>query len=286
MHDAPDYSGSSVLNPACVSFYTEVRKLKEDDLIFFRDRFRAFSRSYYREDQKEQKNILLKEKHSLFVAENALAIAKGEGFGANELMIAETAGLFHDIGRFPQYAKYKTFVDKVSINHGQLGADTLIAERLLSRIPQKEQDIILNAVRFHNAFAVPESLNADAALFTRIVRDSDKLDIWRIFCEYFEGSDEERADATTLGLADGPIWSEEAVTTIMSKQLVNLAHVRTVNDYKLLQLSWVFDLNFKSSFRLVQESGIIGRMAAFLPVSDEISEAVTIAQTYVKNMAI
>jgi len=260
--------------------------LKEDDLKYFRNWFRNFCRSYYREDQREQNNILLKEKHSHFVAENALAIAKGEGLGINEIMIAEVAGLFHDVGRFPQYAKYKTFLDRISVNHGQLGADTLRAEGILSRLSQREQDILENAVRFHNAFAVPEDFDGDMALFTRIVRDSDKIDIWRVFCEHFESRDEEKADAATLGLPDDPVWSAEAVTTIMSSKTVRLADVRTVNDYRLLQLSWVFDLNFRTSFRLIVGTGIIDRVAALLPVDAHIADALSVVRAHVAGKAL
>jgi hypothetical protein len=260
--------------------------LEKTDLIFFRKWFEKFCKSFYRENSEEQKNILLKEKHSHSVSENAIVIANGEAFGANDLMIAEIIGLFHDIGRFPQYARYKTFLDRISVNHGQLGAETLLAEGTLACLPEKEREIIVSAVRYHNAFTVPGNSDVDTARFTKLARDSDKIDIWRVFCEYFEGPAEERANAATLGLPDTPAWSEEAVATIIKKELVNLAHVRTVNDFKLLQLSWVFDLNFRSSFRLAQEQGSISRMARALPVADEITKAISIVQTYVSERAV
>jgi HD superfamily phosphohydrolase YqeK len=264
----------------------EYENLKDSDLKYFRDWFRGFCSAYYRDDCKEQMNILLKEKHSLLVAENALIIAKGETFESNELMIAEMAGLFHDIGRFPQYARYKTFLDRISVNHGQLGAETLLAEGILSCLSEKERDIIVNAVRFHNAFALPENMDKDTVHFTKVVRDADKIDIWRVFCEYYEESDEDRADAVPLGLPDLPTLSKEAITTINSRQVITLAHVRTVNDLKLLQLSWVFDLNFRSSFRFVQEQGSISRMAGLLPGTDDVAKAVATVQDYVSEMAV
>jgi hypothetical protein len=259
--------------------------LEDGDLKYFDEWFRGFCRSYYRSERREQMNILLKEKHSRLVAENALLIANGEAFGTGEMTLAEIAGLFHDIGRFPQYAQYKTFVDSASVNHGRLGAETLSAEGVLSRLCRKEQDIIINAVGFHNAFAVPDSFDRDTALVTKVVRDSDKLDIWRVFCEYYEGPEDERADAAPLGLPDSPYWSKEAVASIMKKETAKLAHAETLNDLKLLQLSWAFDLNFKSSFRLALERDIVRRMAATLPAADELSEIVSAVQAYVRKMA-
>lgn len=260
--------------------------MENGDLDYFREWFRGFCRNYYRSDQREQMNILLKEKHSLLVAENAIVIAKGEAFGTGDLMTAEVAGLFHDIGRFPQYAKYRTFVDGVSVNHGRLGAETLSDEGVLSRLPKREQDIILFTVGFHNAFVVPDTGDRETALFTKLVRDADKIDIWRVFCEYYEAPAGKRADAAPLGLPDSPSWSKEATANIMKREAVKLAQVGTMNDLKLLQLSWVFDLNFRSSFRLVLERDCIKRMAETLPATDDIERAISVVQDHVNRMAV
>jgi hypothetical protein len=72
----------------------------------------------------------------------------------------------------------------------------------------------------------------------------------------------------------------------MEKKVVKLAHIRTLNDLKLLQLSWVFDLNYRSSFRLVNKRGSIRRMAGVLPGTDDVAKAVSIVQTYVSERAV
>jgi HD superfamily phosphohydrolase YqeK len=257
--------------------------LTNNDLDFLKEWFGRFRRSYYREDEKEQLNILLKEEHSLLVAQNALAISTGEVFEPGDILIAEAVGLLHDVGRFPQYAQYRTFVDRISVNHGQLGAETLAAEGALSRLPVREQELIVQAVQYHNAFAVPEDMDLDAALFTRVARDADKIDIWRVFCDHFEKPPEERAEAATLGLPDGPVCSSGAIAALAGQRIVRLADVKTVNDYKLLMLSWVYDLNFMTSFRLVAERGVIDRITAQLPQSADISAAVSVAQAYIRS---
>jgi HD superfamily phosphohydrolase YqeK len=264
----------------------EGKHLRDGDLKYFRNWFRGFCRTYYRNDRMEQMNIVLKEEHSFHVADNAVVIAKGELFGADRCLIAEVAALFHDIGRFPQYAQYRTFMDSISVNHGQLGAETLISQYVLASLSQKERDMIINAVRFHNAFAIHEKSDYDTLLLIKLVRDADKIDIWRVVCDYYEESGEEKADAVSLGLPGLPDYSKEAVATIMEKKVVKLAHIRTLNDLKLLQLSWVFDLNYRSSFRLVNKRGSIRRMAAVLPGTDDVAKAVSIVQTYVSERAV
>jgi HD superfamily phosphohydrolase YqeK len=260
--------------------------LREDDLKYFRDWFRGFCKTYYRDNRMEQMNIVLKEEHSLHVADNAVVIAKGESFETDKCLTAETAALLHDIGRFPQYARYRTFLDSISVNHGELGAETLASQSVLAGLLQRERDIIINAVRFHNAFSIPAQNDPDTTQLVKLVRDADKIDIWRVVCNYYEGTGEERAAAVSLGLPDLPDYSKEAVATIMERKVVKLAHIKTLNDLKLLQLSWVFDLNYRSSFRLVDKRGSIGRMAGVLPAKNEIVEAVSTVQTYLSGKVV
>ena len=126
------------------------------DLEFFRQWFSGFCKSFYTADIGDQKNILLKEQHTFKVCENMIAIVKGLSLNDNYLMPAETVALFHDVGRFPQYARYKTFRDGISVNHGLLGAETLIGHKVLQNLPPEEQELIIESVKFHNAFSVPK----------------------------------------------------------------------------------------------------------------------------------
>lgn len=259
--------------------------MNRGDLQFFRRFFAGFCRSYQSPDPGEQLNIALKEMHSIRVSENALLIARGEALGENRLPLAETCGFFHDIGRFPQYLRYKTFRDGISVNHGELGAETLKEQGVLERLSENERDNIMWAVRHHNAFGVPASEDAGKTLFLKIVRDADKLDIWRIFCEYSEGPDESKADAVPLGLPELAEYSGEAVETILNKEVVKSGHVSSMNDLRLLQLSWVFDLNFRTSFSLAGDRAIISRLAVALPSADDIGRAVSVVQEHVREMA-
>ena len=253
----------------------------DGDLDYFRDWFGRYCRTYYREDRLEQLNITLKEEHSLHVAGNAAAIASGEALSLDECLIAEVAALLHDIGRFPQYARYKTFLDSISVNHGQLGAETLTSLPVLTALSEKERNRVIDAVRFHNAYTVPERSDPDAARLIRLVRDADKIDIWRVVCEFYEGCGKERADAVSLGFPDLPHYSKEVIADIMDKKVAKLAYVRTLNDLKLLQLSWVFDLNYRSSFILAAQKDCVSRMAGLLPVTDDVSGAVSVIQAHV-----
>jgi hypothetical protein len=169
------------------------------------------------------------------------------------------------------------------VNHGTLGAATVKEHRILDCLDEKERDLIVEAVRFHNAFAVPSAKDENAGQFIRLVRDADKLDIWRVFCEYYEGGEEAGADAVPLGLPDLPECSERAFDSIMSQEIVRLGCMKTLTDLKLLQLSWVFDINYKASFRLAADRGIIQRLATALPQTEDLLRAVAVVDKYVRQ---
>jgi hypothetical protein len=250
------------------------------DLQFFKGWVSEFCKTFYLEDTKEQLNITLKEEHTRHVCENILAVSRGESLGADEMLIAETIALFHDIGRFPQYAQYRTFKDSDSVNHGLLGAKTLLEQKVLDRLPAREREIIVDAVKFHNAFAIANIADADKILFLKLIRDADKLDIWRVFLDFYESSDEEKPEAVGLGLEDVPAYSGEILSLIRNREIISLSRLKTLNDFKLLQLSWIFDLNFAASFMMLVERDYINRIAATLPQADEILDTIALVNEF------
>ncbi|MBF0557794.1 MAG: HD domain-containing protein [Nitrospirae bacterium] len=257
--------------------------MTQDDLIFFKQWFAGFCSSFHTSDKEDNRNLILKEKHTEKVCANILSIAQAESLGRNDTVIAEAVALFHDVGRFPQYAKYKTFRDSVSINHGELGATVLNDRGILKRLPVREQEIITTAVKFHNAFRIPDLDDPESIVFLKLVRDADKLDIWRIFFEYFsEDGTEDKPSAVGLSFPDTPDYSKEVLDQIFNRQLIAIGRLKTLNDFKLTILSWVFDLNFRVSLCRAVEDNYIDRVAATLPRTDDIRQAVSFVHEYIR----
>jgi len=253
----------------------------KDNVIFFKKWFSNYCKSFYSPNSEDQKNIHLKEEHTFHVCKNILEIAKELSLSESEMMLAETVALFHDIGRFPQYAKFKTFRDSISVNHGFLGARTLLEEKQLQILPDKEQELIIQAVRFHNAFSISKGVGEDIGFFIKLIRDADKLDIWRVFLEFYEGPEEERASAVSLGLPDTPGYSEEVLSHIHGGQMAPLSKAKTLNDFKLVQLSWIYNLNFSPSFKMLLERNYIDRIVSKLPQRSEIEMAALALKEFV-----
>ncbi len=57
------------------------------------------------------------------------------GSPAGRSLLAETAGLLHDAGRFEQYERYRTFRDGESEHHGRLAVQVIRTHGLLQDIP-------------------------------------------------------------------------------------------------------------------------------------------------------
>lgn len=252
------------------------------DVTRLREWFHDYCSSFAAADPADQRNFALKEDHSVRVCENIVHIARDEGLAATEQAIAETVALFHDVGRFPQYQRYRTFKDSESINHAALGAAVLLREKTLHALPPLVRRLIVRAVALHNVFAVPPGLDADLLQYVRLIRDADKLDIWRIFLEYYSLPPDERPSAVALGLPDQPAWSPRALETLQQQRMVRLAMLTTLTDFKLLQLSWIFDLNYASSFAIIAERQYVRRMAETLPSDPVISAAIDEVERYVR----
>ena len=256
--------------------------MTDRDLNSLKKRFSDYTGSFISRE-KDNRNARFKIEHSHQVCSNSAYIARASSLPIEKRLLAETMGLFHDIGRFPQYEKYRTFEDSKSINHGLLGAETLRTENILQNLSDEERNLIITVVQFHNVFDVPRFEDENTAFFLRLIRDADKIDILRVFGDYYESPEEERASATAFGLPDTPEYSEEIVERIYQKKKVSYSYLRTVNDFKLINLSWSYSLNFKESYRLLQEKGHLKRIIAQLPEAEEVQRAAASVERFVEE---
>ncbi len=259
------------------------RQMNHNDLEYFKKWFSEYVNAFHSTNVDDQKNISLKIKHTHNVCKNIVTIATEERLSRNKVMLAEALALFHDIGRFPQYKRYKTFNDRISVNHGRFGAEVLQHEGVLQNLPKNEQELITITVRLHNALRPGKIKNTEKIFFLKLIRDADKLDIWRVFDEYYNAGASERASAATQGLPDIPGFSPKILSCIFAGKMASLKDAKTVNDFKLIQLSWVYDLNFKTSYRLLAERDYIKKFIAKLPQTDEIKKAAASLQKFVSK---
>lgn len=259
--------------------------MKPEDLDQIKTWFNSHVASYLDMDPEGLKNIRLKEEHTYRVLEAACQIAAGEGLSPEDTLTASAVAILHDAGRFPQYRKWRTFRDSDSDNHARLAIEVIREQGALAHLDRIEQLIIEEAIRHHNLLSLPECAESGADLFIRLIRDADKLDIWKVFLDYFRQPPEERASAASLGFPDEPGVTKPCVEAILEGKIVRLADCRLLNDFRILQISWVYDLNFKTTYRLLAERNYIGELADGLPEDPLLGHAIEKAMAHISKKA-
>jgi putative nucleotidyltransferase with HDIG domain len=236
--------------------------------------FDSYARAFLTGNPQLDSPLTLKIEHTARVCENIRQLARTIGLGEEKVRLAEAIGLFHDVGRFEQYRRYHTFNDQQSINHATAGIDVLTQANILDPLPDEEKTIIVDAVRFHNAPALPEGDPSDSQVFMRLIRDADKLDIWKVFADYYRHHAPHNP-TVVQHLVDLPTWEPKIVEAIMQHCTARFKDMKSINDFKLLQLSWVFGLHFPATAVLARKRGDLETIASTLPADDAIQQAIS-----------
>jgi len=247
--------------------------MQKSDFEGYKQWFGEFIAGFYGDDDYVNANLELKKVHTVYVVDEARHIAEGLGLDENDTLIAEVAALMHDVGRFEQFAKYNTYSDRKSVNHCELAVDIIRAGGVLDGLDGVEREIILEAVEYHGIKELPDGLDERTLLHCRLVRDADKLDIYRVlqekYAEYIR--DPEDFDLE-LEHPDEPWYSESVVESILKGEQVHYSEIKTLNDMKLLILAMVFDVNFKPTFKKIKEKEYIQAFVDMLPADETIEK--------------
>jgi hypothetical protein len=244
--------------------------MSPDLLKAYREVFLESIRDFYSGVPEEDRNLDIKREHSFFVLENATAIMDGLDLAPRFADLCQLAALFHDLGRFPQYQRYKTFRDAHSKDHGVLGALTLRRKGLLRELPAPERSLIQAAVILHNRRFVPKNIPTQAREMVRIVRDADKLDIIRIMLLDFTLEAGLNPVVTLHVKVDPTAYSPAVYAGVMAKKRGDYRELVWVNDFKLLLCGWIYDLNYLASRALFRERDLLGKLVSTLPDNEEI----------------
>lgn len=220
--------------------------------------FNAMVFNYSSKDAITAHNLKLKHHHSLVTQKNASLLSAEIGLSDDETIIAQLVGLLHDCGRFPQFYHYGTFRDNLSRDHAKWAVEIIESENLLENLTSLEQEWILEAIYYHNEYQLPSQLKQKNEVFCKLIRDVDKLDIFRIMLE----------NQYILDHKPQGDPSSKVLNSILRKECVLYEDVINETDFKLLQLSWIFDLNFKWSRQNLLESKLLHRLAATIPFFD------------------
>ncbi len=234
--------------------------------------FSGYVNTFRFDNPELQQNIDLKKDHTRRVCTEITNLGEKLRLGENEIRLAEIIALLHDIGRFEQFARYKTFKDRISEDHAELGIKILQQHGILDRFDASIKELIIYPVRYHNKPALPVDGTEQGIFFSRLIRDADKLDILKVVSDNYSSKNGVKNSAIELDLPDTPGFSDEVFNTIMHKSIVNINNLKNLNDFKLLQAGWIFDINFAPTLEIIKNRHYLEMLRDVLPESQKIDE--------------
>lgn len=257
--------------------------MKSEQVTGITEWFDAYAQSFAGGSADMHPLLRLKLDHSRRVAKEAEGLAQDLGWNNAGTNTARALGLLHDVGRFSQFAEYRTFSDAASVNHGQRGCSVVAQTCILDSLAPTERNCILDGIRHHNARNISVDLSPDSLVFLKLIRDADKLDIFLIVLQAVEEN----------GFRDLPLMlprvtldrscSPEITKDIQQHHCCSLENVRSLGDFLVMQLSWVFDLNYTSALRRFSCRRIIPRILRQLPENSGTIEIGSTVQAFVTD---
>ncbi|MEF2229752.1 MAG: HD domain-containing protein [Pseudodesulfovibrio sp.] len=208
--------------------------------------------------------IRLKIEHSLKVLDNARAIVLGEALPGPTARLCLLCALYHDIGRFPQLARYGTFNDRESINHGRAGVLALRAFDMPGDITERDARVIRFSVGQHNLKSVRSTLPERLVHPVHVVRDADKLDIYRIMIDHFRS--DEPNPMVTMGMDSDPdAYSDALYEAVLAGRNGDYSDIRHANDFLLLLIGWASRVHYAATLDLILSRGHLEAIFSLLP---------------------
>jgi hypothetical protein len=245
--------------------------MTQEQLEHFKQWFYSYVATFYGDDELTNDNIKLKEDHTRRMCADILLIAEELGLNDKQRMLAETAVLFHDVGRFEQFMKYKSYNDVGTENHSLLALKVLAKNKVLDCLSQRERKIIEESIRFHGEKELPGGLDKETELFAKLVRDTDKLDIYLVMINWLgDLRKNPQKYLGTMGYAAEGKYSRNIVEAVLNNRTVDYKDFKTLNDLVIGQLGWVTDVNFAVTLKEIKKRKLLEQLVMFLPDTEDV----------------
>lgn len=245
--------------------------MTEKQLEQFKKWFYDYVATFYGSDEIMDDNIRLKDEHTRRMCVDMAAVADELGLNDEQKLIAETTALFHDVGRFEQFKKFRTYNDANTVNHAALGLKILAEKKILKDLTQREKEIIITAIKHHGDKELADNPDEEILFFCKLIRDIDKLDIYYVMISRFdELKNSPEKHMATLGYPMSDGYSENIVQAVLDNRTINYKDFKSINDMVIGLLGWVVDINFTQTLRVIKERGHLDKLATFLPDTEDI----------------
>ena len=202
-------------------------------------------------------------------------IAKSLSLSPSEIDLAWLIGMLHDIGRFEQINRYGTLEDAKSVKHAELSVQILFSQGILFKFcdmdaKDRQYQILKEAILHHSDYKLPINMDEQLIVFCNIIRDADKIDILKVVYE----SETE----IIYGVSESELKNQEISENVMRCFDERHAVLRSLRENPVDNLvgyaSFVYELVYDKSKRIVDEQGFIWKILDFHSNVDKVNEKV------------
>tara|TARA_R110001583_G_scaffold55451_3_gene168487 strand:+ start:160 stop:939 length:780 start_codon:yes stop_codon:yes gene_type:complete len=243
----------------------------------------AYVSEFSSEDSEIQINIDLIKEHASRVFENVKELGASIDLDESNLLLLKISALLHDIGRLEQLVKHGTYADNDESNHIQIGLEVIEEHEILDVLSEREKQLIMDCVKMHEISVLPKIEDEQFLALIQLLRDADRIDVLRIVSEYYTHKKIYPNRHLDMELKDMPGISKKISKAIMDEKIAKRDDVENVNDLKLSQMSWVFDMNNKRSFKMISEKGYVKAIFETLSKSDNVIDMYRNMKIFIEN---
>ena len=219
----------------------------------------------------------LKYNHTKNVSKNSVKLATLLNWENQDIQLAQTIALLHDIGRFEQFKQYNTFNDRLSEDHASLGIKVIHQHNVLKNFTPEQIEIIEFAINNHNKYKIENTNDKSKYNQALLIRDADKIDIFRVMITEILNNSSANI-SLMLNTSNNNTYSKPILEAIHKKEIPQFKFMQSYADFRLLQLSWIFDINFNESIEIINNQKYYQRLLDTIPNKIDIKKELQIIQ--------
>lgn len=213
--------------------------------------FKKYLEDYDLNDSK----INLKVIHTYGVVYFSEYICRDLKLSSEDKELAKLIALLHDIARFEQLKQYGAYEDYKTFDHADLGAKILFEDNLIRKFidNNKYDNIIYKAIKNHNKLNIESGLNDEELLHSKIVRDADKTDNFRVaVVDSFEA-----ILNSTREKLENDIITDKIYNDFMNNRIIINHERKTDIDSWIAGIAFIYDYNFNSGLKYIKDKKYI-----------------------------
>ena len=131
--------------------------------------------------------------------------------------------------------------------------------------------MIEKVIEYHGLKELPPDLDGDCLLFSKLMRDADKIDALYTMTDcYRQYAENTPGFKLELELPDQPGYSDEVIEALLRGRRIDYRQLKTLNDMKLCLLGWVYDVNFAPTLKRIKQLRLLEMLVDFLPETGDI----------------